>query len=118
MIENNEIQIARRCIGIALQNGAHAARVSLNKSMSDTVSVLNGEIDKVTHSADRSLYFYIFADGKYGTFSTNMLDIEELEKFIIQAIDMVKMLGEDPLRTLPESSRTENHPIPRVSQRR
>lgn len=111
MIENNEIQIARRCIGIALQNGAHAARVSLNKSMSDTVSVLNGEIDKVTHSADRSLYFYIFADGKYGTFSTNMLDIEELEKFIIQAIDMVKMLGEDPLRTLPESSRTEKGAI-------
>ena len=57
MIESNEIQIARECIGIALRKGADAARVSLNKCVSDTVTLLNGEIDKVTHSAYRSLYF-------------------------------------------------------------
>ena len=107
MIEINEIQIARECIGIALRKGADAARVSLNKCVSDTVTLLNGEIDKVTHSADRSLYFYIFADGRYGTFSTNRLDQGELENFIGKAIEMVRMLGEDSLRRLPDPDRTE-----------
>ena len=71
------------------------------------MTLLNGEIDKVTHSADRSLYFYIFADGRYGTFSTNRLDQGELENFIGKAIEMVRMLGEDSLRRLPDPDRTE-----------
>ena len=111
MIETNEIQIARECIKIALEKGASAARISLNKSVSDSVAMLNGEIDKVSHSADRSLYFYIFADGRYGTFSTNRLDINELETFIENAIEMVKMLGEDECRTLPDPSRTAKDAI-------
>ena len=79
MINIEEMNIARKCIDIALSKGANAARVSLNKCVSDSVTMLNGEIDKVTHSADRSLYIYIFADGRYGTFSTNRLDVKEME---------------------------------------
>ena len=106
MIENNEIHIARECIGIALRKGADAARVSLNKCVSDSVAMLNGEIDKVSHSADRSLYIYIFAEGRYGTFSTNRLVMEELDGFIGNAVEMVKMLGTDECRRLPDTSRT------------
>jgi PmbA protein len=73
--------------------------------------MLNGEVDKVSHSADRSLYFYIFADGRYGTFSTNRLDMDELVPFISNAIEMVKMLGEDACRTLPDPSRTAKDAI-------
>ena len=68
--------------------------------------MLNGELDKVTHSADRSIYIYIYADGRYGTFSTNRLEEAELEDFIGKAISMVKMLGEDACRTLPAADRT------------
>ena len=109
MITENEISIARRCIDIALTKGADAVRISLNKCVSDSVTVLNGDIDKVTHSADRSLYFYIFADGRYGTFSTNRLETDELESFIGNAIVMAKMLGEDECRRLPEISRMEKN---------
>ena len=91
MINDNEIQIARDCIRIALRNGADAVRVSLNKCVSDSVSTLNGEVDKVSHSADRSLYIYIFAGGRYGTFSTNRLELDELENFIVNAVKMVGM---------------------------
>lgn len=107
MINDNEIQVARDCIRIALRNGADAVRVSLNKCVSDSVSTLNGEVDKVSHSADRSLYIYIFADGRYGTFSTNRLELDELENFIVNAVKMVGMLGEDPCRRLPDRSRME-----------
>ena len=107
MITDHEIDIAHRCIEAALSKGADSVRISLNKCVSDSVTILNGELDKVAHSADRSLYFYIFADGKYGTFSTNRLDMGELDSFIGNAIGMVRMLGQDECRRLPDSDRTE-----------
>ena len=91
----------------ALANGATAVRVSLNKSVTDSYTVLNGQLDKITHSADRSVYIYLFVDGRYGTFSTNRLEEKELEDFISKAIEMVRMLGEDPSRQLPPPERTE-----------
>lgn len=106
MISNNEIHIAKFCIESALRQGASAARVSLTKSIIDSSMMLNGELDKVTHSADRSIYLYIYADGRYGTFSTNRLVENELEDFIRKAIEMVKMLGEDECRRLPDAERT------------
>ena len=62
MINNSEINIARHCIDYAIQQGASAARVSLSKGSLDSCTMLNGELDKVTHSADRSVYLYIFVD--------------------------------------------------------
>ena len=109
MIELHEIEIARHCISFACTHGADSARVNLNKSSIDGCNMLNGELDKVTHAADRSIYLYLYVDGKYGTFSTNMLEKEKLEDFIIKAIDMVRMLGEDPCRRLPDPSRTEQN---------
>ena len=109
MIEIHEIDIARHCISFACANGADSARVNLNKSSIDGCNMLNGELDKVTHSADRSIYIYLFVDGRYGTFSTNMLEKDKLEDFIIKAIDMVRMLGEDACRRLPDPSRTEQN---------
>ena len=109
MIETHEIEIARLCISFACAHGADSARVNLNKSSIDGCNMLNGELDKVTHAADRSIYIYLFVDGRYGTFSTNMLEKDKLEDFIIKAIDMVRMLGEDPCRRLPDPSRTEQN---------
>lgn len=109
MIEIHEIDIARHCISFACANGADSARVNLNKSSIDGCNMLNGELDKVTHSADRSIYIYLFVDGRYGTFSTNMLEKDKLEDFIIKAIDMIRMLGEDVCRRLPDPSRTEQN---------
>ena len=109
MIEIHEIEIARHCISFACANGADSARVNLNKSSIDSCNMLNGELDKVTHAADRSIYLYLYVDGKYGTFSTNMLEKDKLEDFILKAIDMVRMLGEDLCRRLPDPSRTEKN---------
>lgn len=106
MITKNEMDIARKCIKIALEKGADSVRVSLNKSVSDSVTILNGETDKVSHAADRSLYFYIFTQGRYGTFSTNRVEDENIGDFIGNAVQMVRMLGEDACRRLPDISRT------------
>lgn len=109
MITEKEMNIARGCISYAMAHGADAARVSLSKSVMDGYTFLNGEMDKVTHSADRSIYLYIYADNRYGTFSTNRLEEKELEDFISKAITMVRMLGEDACRCLPAPERTERN---------
>lgn len=106
MITDKEIQIARHCIGYATAHGASAVRVSLNKSVTDACTILNGELDKVSHSADRSIYLYLFVNDRYGTFSTNRLEEADLETFISKALDMVRMLGEDLCRKLPDIGRT------------
>ncbi len=106
IITEKEKIIAHKCVEYALRHGASAVRVSLNKSTNDGCTILNGELDKVTHAADRSVFIYIYADSRYGTFSTNRLSDAELEEFISGAIRMVKMLGEDACRSLPEPDRT------------
>ena len=106
MITSEERNIARHCIEYAMRLGAEGIRLSLNKNEMDSCSMLNGELDKVSHSADRSIYIYLYVDGKYGTFSTNRLDEKEVENFISKAIVMVKMLGEDRCRRLPDPERT------------
>ncbi len=106
MITDTEIQLAQHCISHALSKGASAVRVNMNKNVSDAYTILNGELDKVSHSADRSVYFYMYVENRYGTFSTNRLETCELEKFIENAVGMVRMLGEDSYRRLPDPSRT------------
>ena len=106
MITSHEISLAQHCIRHAVSSGASAARVSLNKTVTDSYTILNGELDKVSHSADRSIYIYLFVDGRYGTFSTNRLEQSELEEFVVKAIDMVRLLGEDNCRRLPDPERT------------
>ncbi len=106
MIKEYEINLARKCISFATEAGAEAARVSLGKCVTDAYTLLNGQLDKATHSADRSVYIYLFVDGRYGTFSTNRLEENELHDFILKAVEMVRMLGEDRARTLPSRERT------------
>ena len=106
LIVKEEMESARHFMETALRLGASQARISLSKSVLDSFSVLNGELDKVTHAADRSIYMYIFAEGRYGTFSTNMTDADKAEDFVGKAIETVKMLAPDPHRRLPAPART------------
>ena len=76
-------------------------RRTYNESLTDRVGMRDGEVDKVTHSLDRSFAFAIFIDGRFGTFSTNRLEEEALHAFILNAIGMARMLVQDPCRSLP-----------------
>lgn len=111
MITVQEKETAVYCMESALRNGADAVRVSLSKSVLDSYTILNGELDKVTHAADRSLYLHLFADGRYGTFSTNSFDKDELADFIIRAVEMTRLLEQDRCRRLPDTDRTEKNAL-------
>lgn len=102
MINNDEILLARKYLDACRDLGASGARVSLSKSVMDSISLVDGKVEKVLHSADRSIFLHIFSQGKYGTFSTNMLESSSVETFVRHAIDTVAMFAPDPFRKLPE----------------
>ncbi|MGM9736405.1 MAG: TldD/PmbA family protein [Candidatus Cryptobacteroides sp.] len=106
IITEHEMEMARYCVARARELGAEASRVSLSKNVLDSVTFFNGEFDKVTHSSDRSVYLYLYVDGRYGTFSTNRLDRDELSAFVRKAVDTVRMLEKDECRRLPDERRT------------
>ena len=105
MLTDNEKDICRKALRMALEAGAQKARVTLAQSSMDLVATLDGEVDKVTACMDRSMEIALFADGRFGTFSTNRLEPSALKAFIARAVDTVRMLAPDPARDLPSPSR-------------
>jgi hypothetical protein len=107
LISAEEAALTRSCMTFALDSGAEKVRITLSKSTMDLFATLNGSLDKVTHCLDRVLSICLFVDGRYGSFSINRLEEDELKSFIVKAIDRVRMMAQDPCRDLPSPSRTE-----------
>lgn len=105
LLTDTETALARHCLAYAQEQGAQKVRITLSKTLLNLVGLLNGEVDKITHSLDRSLQLQLFVDGRFGSFSSNRLDKEELEAFIREAIGTVRMLEADSCRNLPAPER-------------
>ena len=105
MITEKELDFVRQALDMARRAGAQHARATLSKSEEDLVATLDGEVDRVTHCADRSLSLALFVDGRYGSYSTNKLDPASLEGFIARAVAATRMVAEDTLRVLPDPAR-------------
>lgn len=96
-----EINQAKKAIEIALKNGVSAARVTLNIGIQNSFSVLDGNLENLQNANDRSLYIQIITNSKYGAYSTNQLDTNNLEKFLKTAIQATNFLAPDKYRSLP-----------------
>ena len=101
-ISGAEREIADKSVQMALEAGASAVMVSLDKAKTEIYALLDGEIDNIRQTGDRSLTFNIYADGKYGTFSTNRFEEGSLRDFLCKAVETVRMLVADPFRGLPD----------------
>ena len=105
MLEKEEKILTEECLQMAAEAGASKARASLSKNVMSIVATLDGEVDKVTSCLDRSITLNLFADGRYGTFSTNKLDRDSLREFIRKAVGTTRMLAMDSCRDLPAPER-------------
>ena len=105
IISNKDIQLVEASLELARKSGADKARATLCRSEEDLVATLNGEIDRVTHCADSSLSLSLYADGRFGSFSTNKLSPEALQDFIRTSVEIVRSISPDPCRDLPEPGR-------------
>ena len=101
-ISDAEREIADKSVQMAMDAGASAVMVSLDKAKTEIYALLDGEIDNIRQTGDRSLTFNIYADGKYGTFSTNRFEEDSLRDFLCKAVETVRMLVADPFRGLPD----------------
>lgn len=105
MISKEELGLAEKCLELSMKEGATHCRVTINKSTSDLLDTLNGEVDKVTHCLDRSLSLSLFIDGKFASFSTNRLDEKELAGFVHTSAEITRVLETDDCRALPAPDR-------------
>ncbi len=105
LISEEDIRLVEASLETARKAGADKARATLSRSEEDLVATLNGETDRVTHCADSSLSLALFADGRFGTFSTNRLEKDSLRDFIRTSVGIVKSISPDPCRDLPDPER-------------
>lgn len=105
IITLEEMELCKHCIAVARQCGASAMRVSLSKCIQNSISILDGEVDNISYSIDRSIFVHVFASGRYGTFSTNRLDRAQLEDFVKKAVETTVVLAADECRSLPSPER-------------
>ncbi|SHF22910.1 TldD/PmbA family protein [Dysgonomonas macrotermitis] len=105
MITPEHKNIAQWAMDTALKNGCSAARVSLTVSMNNSFEYRNLQLDKLHQSSENKLYIELYVDGKYGTFSTNRLDKDELDVSIKEGIASTRFLAPDACRVLPDVSR-------------
>lgn len=105
MIDPKDIELVRESLDMARQAGAGKARATLCRSEEDLVATLNGEVDRITHCVDSSLSFALFADGRFGSFSTNKLDPASLRDFLESSVKTVRTISKDECRDLPDPRR-------------
>lgn len=105
MIANKQKDIARWAMEYALRNGCQSARVSIVTADSNSFEYRNKQLDQLEQSSENKLYIELFVNGKYGSFSTNRLEQNELQSFIRQGIKSTDYLAQDNCRQLPNDER-------------
>lgn len=111
MITEEEKALADNSIDMALEAGASAVQVTLDKAKTEIIALLDGEIDNIRQTGDRALTFKVFADGKYGVFSTNRLEAESVRELLKMAVENVRLLAPDKFRRLPDKEETAKDAI-------
>lgn len=106
IISEEEKTLADKSIDMALEAGASAVQVTLDKASTEIYALLDGEIDNIRQTGDRALTFRIYADGRYGVFSTNRLDENSVREFLKKAVENVRLLASDKFRKLPDPKDT------------
>lgn len=94
--------VAARAVEIALKYGADSARAIVEQNLENSVTVLGSETDRIMSSSSCTLFLYLFIDGRYGSFTTNMLKDEELCRFIASAVEATRLIARDECRGLPD----------------
>ncbi|MDH6534456.1 TldD/PmbA family protein [Parabacteroides sp. 52] len=104
MISNENKKLVQWAMEYALKNGCQASRASLYYGSNTSFEIRDMKIDRLQQASENSLGINLYVDGRYGSYSTNRLNKEELEKFIKDGIDATRYLAEDKARTLPDAS--------------
>ena len=100
--------LAQHAVESAKKYGAQNAAADLYRSQSTNILWRKGQIEDIKSSGPSALTINLFVDGRFGSFDTSDLRPDSVDGFIRGAVQMTKLLEEDPARTLPDPSLYEN----------
>ena len=110
-ITEEETRIADHSVALAVEAGASAVQVTLDKARTEIYALLDGELDNIRQTGDRALTFKVYTDGRYGVFSTNRLEESSIRDLLEKAVQNVRMLAPDRFRKLPAKEDTANDAV-------
>lgn len=111
--DKDTVQLA---LQMAREEGVRQARIGMDVDIENSVTVINGRIDKIFSSRGRTMYIQLYTDGRYGNFSTNMLQSDSLRSFIRTAAEATRLIEPDPCRRLPDAALCFKGPAPDLRQ--
>lgn len=94
-----------RVMDMIRAEGNVEARLVLLRNLENTLSVINGKVDKQQRSESQSLAITLYIDGREGFFYTNVFDEQVLRDFIRQSVETTRLLAPDEARGLIDPER-------------
>lgn len=101
---NLQKETANKALDMALKQGCSQARITVSANTQSSYSVRDNKIDRIHQAKGSSLYIQLFNQGKYGSFSTNRTEQDELERFIKKGSEATLLLTPDNCRSLPDKN--------------
>ena len=100
--------IAQHAIETAKKYGAQNASADISRRQSREISWRKGRIEDIDSAGTYTLFIKLYVDGRYGIFKTSDVNHDSIDNYLRNAIDMTRLLEEDPARGLPDPSLYEN----------
>jgi PmbA protein len=101
MISNEYKKLANWAMSYCTSQGCQSVRVSVYLGSDTDFKVRDRKLEKLQQSTENQMTLQLFVDGRFGSFSTNRIEKNELAKFIDKAIESVRFLATDNNRQLP-----------------
>ena len=102
--EYEQKSAAKFALDTAIKSGCKGARISLNINAQNSLSVRNKKLDRLHSATGSSLYIQLYVNDRYGSFSTNRIEKDELDRFIKAGIEATSYLESDICRGLPDKN--------------
>ncbi|MGC9150871.1 MAG: TldD/PmbA family protein [Microbacter sp.] len=105
MITSKHKELALWAKDFLLKNKVQACRIGIYSGTDRTFEIRDNHIEHLQQAEENQLIAYLFVEGRYGSFSTNRLEHDELETFFRQSIASTRLLAVDEARQLPDPTR-------------
>lgn len=102
MSTSDLIGSAKSALLLAKKHGASEASATVSADREIETTWRDGKIEKVSEAASRQLAIALYVDGKYGSMTTSDLRPDALDRFVGDAVALVRALAKDPYRKLPD----------------
>ncbi|PID38255.1 MAG: peptidase U62 [Proteobacteria bacterium] len=95
-------ELANAVVRRALDGGADEVALSVGRSQFVEARRRQGKIERLRASTSRGLSLALFADKRFSTHATSVLQRPALERFVDEALAMTRHLHKDPFRGLAD----------------